>query len=94
MQHIIFDDSRRQAQQHWHSLISMTSEEAAEKHVEKSKTPAQQPQKSGQPQKKSAASEKGEKLKKDLDEIIEEIDGVLEENAEEFIKSYVQRGGE
>lgn len=90
----IIQDSRRQTQHRWHSFISMTSEEAAEKHAEKSKTPAQPSQKGAQPQKKNAASEKGEKLKKDLDEIIEEIDGVLEENAEEFIKSYVQRGGQ
>jgi ubiquitin-like protein Pup len=39
-------------------------------------------------------AEKGAKLKKSLDELIDEIDGVLEENAEEFVKSYVQRGGE
>ena len=94
MQQRIIRDSKRQAQQQWHSFASMTSEEAAEKYVEKSKPSTTQPQKTAQPQKKSAASEKGEKLKKDLDEIIEEIDGVLEENAEEFIKSYVQRGGE
>jgi len=93
MQHIIYN-TRQQIEHQRFSFVTMTSEEAAEKHVEKSKTPAQQPQKSAQPQKKSVASEKGEKLKKDLDEIIEEIDGVLEENAEEFIKSYVQRGGE
>ena len=29
-----------------------------------------------------------------MDEILDEIDEVLEENAEEFIKSYVQKGGE
>jgi prokaryotic ubiquitin-like protein Pup len=29
-----------------------------------------------------------------MDDILEEIDEVLEENAEEFIKSYVQKGGE
>jgi ubiquitin-like protein Pup len=29
-----------------------------------------------------------------LDRIIDEIDEVLEENAEEFVKNYVQRGGE
>ena len=29
-----------------------------------------------------------------MDELIEEIDDVLEENAEEFVKNYVQRGGE
>jgi ubiquitin-like protein Pup len=31
---------------------------------------------------------------KDMDDLIEEIDGVLEQNAEEFVKNYVQRGGE
>jgi ubiquitin-like protein Pup len=38
--------------------------------------------------------ERGETLKEDLDRIIDEIDEVLEENAEEFVKNYVQRGGE
>jgi ubiquitin-like protein Pup len=40
------------------------------------------------------ASAKGEKIKKDLDELRDDIDAVLEENAEEFVKSYVQRGGQ
>ena len=39
-------------------------------------------------------TDKGEKIKKSIDEVIDEIDGILEENAEEFVKSYVQRGGE
>lgn len=30
----------------------------------------------------------------DLDRLLDEIDDVLEENAEEFVKGYVQRGGE
>lgn len=42
----------------------------------------------------SDLSEQGEKLKDDLDALIDEIDEVLEENAEEFVKNYVQRGGE
>lgn len=29
-----------------------------------------------------------------LDDLLDEIDGVLEENAEEFVKNYVQKGGE
>ena len=29
-----------------------------------------------------------------MDRLVDEIDEVLEENAEEFVKSYVQRGGE
>jgi ubiquitin-like protein Pup len=35
-----------------------------------------------------------EDLKHDLDEILDEIDSVLEENAEEFVKAYVQKGGQ
>ena len=30
----------------------------------------------------------------ELDELLDEIDSVLEENAEEFVKNYVQKGGE
>jgi ubiquitin-like protein Pup len=40
------------------------------------------------------ATEKSEKLKEEMDDILDEIDSVLEENAEEFVKSYVQKGGE
>ncbi len=39
-------------------------------------------------------SARGEKLKGEMDEILDEIDAVLEENAEEFVKSYVQKGGQ
>ncbi len=39
-------------------------------------------------------ADKGLTLKKNIDKVLDEIDGVLEENAEEFVKSYVQRGGE
>ena len=42
----------------------------------------------------TTTSPKGEKLKEEMDDILDEIDEVLEENAEEFIKSYVQKGGE
>ena len=44
----------------------------------------------GQVQSTSKASE----LKEEMDDILDEIDSVLEENAEEFVKSYVQKGGE
>jgi prokaryotic ubiquitin-like protein Pup len=30
----------------------------------------------------------------DVDDLLDEIDDVLEQNAEEFVKSYVQKGGE
>lgn len=41
-----------------------------------------------------AGTENGEKLKAELDELLDEIDGVLEINAEEFVKSYIQKGGQ
>jgi ubiquitin-like protein Pup len=41
-----------------------------------------------------APSEKGEKIKAELDDLLDEIDGVLETNAEEFVRSYVQKGGQ
>jgi prokaryotic ubiquitin-like protein Pup len=41
-----------------------------------------------------ATSESGEKIKAELDDLLDEIDDVLEENAEEFVKSYVQKGGQ
>jgi ubiquitin-like protein Pup len=42
----------------------------------------------------AAPSERGEKLKEDIDDLLDEIDSVLEDNAEEFVRSYVQKGGE
>mgnify|MGYP000200035305 FL=1 len=41
-----------------------------------------------------AASEAGEKLKSELDDLLDEIDDVLETNAEDFVKSYIQKGGQ
>jgi ubiquitin-like protein Pup len=39
-------------------------------------------------------AKKGKELKEVMDALVDEIDSVLEENAEEFVKNYVQRGGE
>ncbi|MDO8390142.1 MAG: ubiquitin-like protein Pup [Actinomycetota bacterium] len=36
----------------------------------------------------------GDKLKAELDDLLDEIDEVLETNAEDFVKSYVQKGGQ
>ncbi len=35
-----------------------------------------------------------DKLKAELDDLLDEIDDVLETNAEDFVKSYVQKGGQ
>ena len=38
--------------------------------------------------------EAGKKMKEDIDKLIKNIDEVLELNAEEFVRNYIQRGGE
>ena len=39
-------------------------------------------------------AKRAKEIKDNLDKLLDEIDDLLEENAEEFVKSYVQRGGE
>ncbi|MCU1362415.1 MAG: hypothetical protein JWM55_243 [Acidimicrobiaceae bacterium] len=46
------------------------------------------------PEEVSVDATKGDQLKADLDDLLDEIDEVLEENAEEFVRNYVQKGGE
>ena len=38
--------------------------------------------------------ERHEKLTEDVDAILDEIDEVLETNAEDFVKSFIQKGGQ
>jgi ubiquitin-like protein Pup len=40
------------------------------------------------------STERAEKLKAELDDLLDEIDEVLEDNAEEFVRNYVQKGGQ
>lgn len=39
-------------------------------------------------------TERKERLDEDVDAILDEIDEVLEENAEDFVRSFVQKGGQ
>jgi ubiquitin-like protein Pup len=39
-------------------------------------------------------AERKEKLDEDIDAILDEIDDVLEVNAEDFVKSFIQKGGQ
>ncbi len=41
-----------------------------------------------------APTSRGEDVAGKIDDLLDEIDSVLEENAEEFVKNYVQKGGE
>lgn len=39
-------------------------------------------------------AERHEKLSEDVDAILDEIDDVLETNAEDFVRAFVQKGGQ
>src|SRR3954468_7268318 len=58
-----------------------------------------QPKKSSETQEQaegasqSDVSERKEQLDEDIDAILGEIDDVLETNAEDFVKSFIQKGG-
>ncbi|GAB2753900.1 ubiquitin-like protein Pup [Salinifilum aidingensis] len=42
----------------------------------------------------ASGQEQREKVGEDVDAILDEIDDVLEENAEDFVRAYVQKGGQ
>lgn len=60
----------------------------------KSKSPTDRTTESGDDVEVTAGNATGEKLIAELDDLLDEIDEVLESNAEEFVKSYVQKGGQ
>jgi ubiquitin-like protein Pup len=64
----------------------------AERELKKKQAPAKQDEEVHEDV--PATSEKGEALKAELDDLLDEIDEVLESNAEDFVKSYVQKGGQ
>lgn len=47
-----------------------------------------------EPTSADAAQARKDKIDSDVDAILDEIDDVLEENAAEFVSSFVQKGGE
>ena len=42
----------------------------------------------------SEVAERKDKLDQDIDAMLDEIDDVLEENSEDFVRSFVQKGGQ
>ena len=42
----------------------------------------------------SDVAERKDKLDQDIDAMLDEIDDVLEENSEDFVRSFIQKGGQ
>ena len=53
-----------------------------------------QPQDTEDIQPYAEITERGEEIKEDLAQILDEIDGILEEDSEAFVENYIQRGGQ
>ncbi len=63
---------------------------AEQEHIKRSGSPSESEEVEDLPE----SSESGEKLKSEMDDLLDEIDEVLETNAEDFVKSYIQKGGQ
>jgi ubiquitin-like protein Pup len=58
------------------------------------KTPRKKDEADEQVQAEQIDSARKEQLDDDVDAILDDIDAVLEENAEEFVRGFVQKGGQ
>lgn len=52
------------------------------------------PRREAEEQSDAPAAKVGSEVLDDIDGLLDEIDAVLEVNAEEFVRGYVQKGGE
>ncbi len=68
----------------------MASKDGGQKRASK----ATQSAKEVEAQEASDVAERKDKLDEDIDAILDEIDEALEENSEEFVRGFVQKGGE
>ena len=64
----------------------------AEREQKKKQAPSRQEEETVEDE--AVSTESGDALKAELDDLLDEIDEVLESNAEEFVKGYVQKGGQ
>jgi ubiquitin-like protein Pup len=86
------DTNRRQASNADASCFAIYgASESTQKQVPRKGDSDEQGKDGSGPQK---LAKRGKELKESMDALVDEIDEVLEENAEEFVKNYVQRGGE
>ena len=62
--------------------------------AQEQKQPKKANQDSDEAVEQADVAERKEQLDEDIDAILDEIDEVLESNAEDFVKSFIQKGGE
>jgi ubiquitin-like protein Pup len=62
--------------------------------TKKQRSAPQREQESPSETESTATTHGTDRLKAEIDDLLDEIDEVLETNAEDFVKSYVQKGGQ
>ena len=62
--------------------------------VQEQKQPKKSSQDDTEVEDQPEVAERKERLDEDIDAILDEIDDVLETNAEDFVKSFIQKGGQ
>ena len=72
-------------------LHAEVSTEMADRELRKKPAPQRR---SDEVEEAPASNAAGQKIKAELDELLDEIDEVLETNADDFVKAYIQKGGE
>lgn len=65
-----------------------------QEHVKPQRRDDESPEGPDAPPAAPAGAQVTEGLTDDIDSVLEEIDGVLESNAEEFVRGFVQKGGQ
>ena len=77
----------------WRTQAAAELAERKKQQAEKAKAEAERQEKLAAERAKAEA-ERREKLAAETDDLLDEIDDVLEENAEDFVRAYVQKGGQ
>ena len=92
MERVMHTTTRRERDAEARALpIFFASDQTQKKQPKREGEGEDEGDKEGGPQK---LAKRGKELKEEMDALVDEIDEVLEENAGEFVKNYVQRGGQ
>jgi len=70
----------------------MPTHDSGQSRPQRQNEPADEAETTAEPS--TNVAERHEKLTEDVDAILDEIDDVLETNAEDFVRAFVQKGGQ
>ena len=78
----------------WNGEVAMATKDTGSGQQKTTRSTEEVEEQAQDAQASEELKERQEKLSEDTDSVLDEIDDVLEENAEEFVRSFVQKGGQ